>query len=81
MRLYVLFEIYHFLKGDPVSMAGKFKIAEQDVLWSVSHNEGIPEIENMIALDANFGQNIEEIVMKRCRPFSNRRELLESKVR
>ena len=44
MRIYVLFEIYHFLKSDPVSMAGKYKIAEQDVLWSVSHNDGPPEI-------------------------------------
>ena len=39
MRMYVLFEIYHFLKSDPVAIAGKFKISEQDVLWSVSRNE------------------------------------------
>lgn len=65
--------MYYFLKGDPVSMAGKFKIAEQDVLWSVSHNDGPPEIENIISLDVNFIQNVEDVVMKRCRPFVNRR--------
>ena len=42
MRLYVLFEIYHYLKGDPVTMAGKFKMTEHDILWAVSHNDGTP---------------------------------------
>lgn len=81
MRLYVLFEIYHYLKGDPVTMAGKFKMTEHDILWAVSHNEGTPDIENIISLDPNFLQNVEDNVMKRCRPFVNRRDLLESKVR
>ncbi len=38
MRLYVLFELYYFLKGDPVTIAGKFKLREQDVLWTVRKN-------------------------------------------
>lgn len=38
MRLYVLLEIYHFLKGDPVTIAGKFRLREQDVLYTVSKN-------------------------------------------
>ena len=73
MRLYVLFEIYHFLKGDPVTMAGKFRVSEQDVLWSVSRNDEPGDISNLVALDPNFLQVIEETVMKRCRPFINRR--------
>jgi|688.fasta_scaffold1239409_1 hypothetical protein len=39
MRIYILLELYHFLKGDPVTVAGKFRLREQDVLWSVSKNE------------------------------------------
>ena len=38
MRIYILLELYHFLKGDPVTIAGKFRLREQDVLWSVSKN-------------------------------------------
>lgn len=81
MRLYVLFEIYHFLKGDPVTMASKFRIGEQDVLWAVSRNEEPGDISNLINLDPNFLPTVEDTVMKRCRPFISKRELLESKVR
>lgn len=59
MRIYVLFEIYHFLKGDPVALAGKYKIGEQDVLWSVSKNDPPSEIESLVNLDPNFSQQIE----------------------
>ena len=81
MRLYVLFEIYHFMKGDPVGLAGKYRIGEQNVLESISRNDPPSEISNLVALDPNFIQNVEETVLKRCRPFLNRRELLDSKVR
>lgn len=38
MRLYVLLELFHFLKADPVTVAGKFRLKEQEVLWAVSKN-------------------------------------------
>lgn len=38
MRLYVLLELYHFLKADPVTVAAKFRLKEQEVLWAVSKN-------------------------------------------
>lgn len=38
VRLYVLLEIHHFLKGDPVAAAAKFRLREQDVLFSVARN-------------------------------------------
>lgn len=62
-------------------MANKYKIGEQDVLWSVSRNEESGDISGLITLDPNFIQNVEDTVLKRCRPFISRRELLESKFR
>ena len=38
MRLYVLLELYHFLKADPVTVAAKYRLKEQEVLWAVSKN-------------------------------------------
>jgi hypothetical protein len=38
MRIYVLMEIYYFFKNDPVAMAVKFKIKEEDVLWAITRN-------------------------------------------
>jgi hypothetical protein len=32
MRIYTLLEIYHFLKSDPVTFAGKYRMREQDIL-------------------------------------------------
>lgn len=81
MRLYVLFEIYHFLKGDPVSIAGKYRLSEQHILWAIGRNEEPVDIASLVSLDPNFQQNVEDTVIKRCRPFVSRRELLESKVR
>lgn len=81
MRLYVLFEIYHFLKGDPVTIASKFRLREQDVLWTVSKNQQPNDIADLISLDSGFISLVEETVQKRCRPFSNKRDLLEGKVR
>lgn len=58
MKLYTLFEIYYFLKNDPVAMAAKFRINEQDVLWSVSRNDEPSDLSTLISLDPNFLQNI-----------------------
>lgn len=76
MRLYVLLEIYHFLKGDPVTIAAKFRLREQDVLYTVSKNEQPSDISDLINLDTGFLSLVEETVQKRCRPFSNKRDLL-----
>jgi hypothetical protein len=73
MRLYVLLELYHFLKGDPVAVAGKFRLREQEVLWAVSKNEQPTDIADLLALDPAFLPQLEETVQKRCRPFSGKR--------
>lgn len=54
MRLYLLLEVYHFLKGDPVNIAGKFRLREQDVLWTISKNESPTNISDLINLDSAF---------------------------
>ena len=54
MRLYVLLELYFFLKGDPVAVAAKFRFREQDVLSAVSRNEQPGDIADMLFLDTAF---------------------------
>jgi hypothetical protein len=54
VRLYMLMEIYHFLKGDPVTIAGKFRLREQDVLYAVSRNEQPSDISDLVSLDSAF---------------------------
>ena len=73
--------MYHFLKGDPVTVAGKFKLREQDVLWAINKNEPPSDIALLLSLDPTLGESLEEVVTKRCRPFVNKRELLAVKVR
>ena len=81
MRLYVLLEFFHFLKGDPVAVAGKFRLREQEVLYAVSKNEQPSDLADLLVLDSGFLPQLEDAVQKRCRPFSGKRNLLEGKVR
>lgn len=81
--LYTLMEIYHFCKSDLVTIASKYQVKDGNVINQAFRNlpADVNSLPAMIGLEENFMEYIDSIVQKRCRPFYNKRDYFDSKIR
>lgn len=76
-------EIYHFSKSDLVTVASKYQLKDGDVISQAFRNlpADVNTLPSIIGLETTFMEYIDSIVQKRCRPFYNKKDYFDSKIR
>ena len=78
-----MFEIYHFTKSDAVSASNKFELDQSLILDTINSSNNTVETLNGegLKLSPEFKGYLYNIVNKRCRPFINKRDFLQGKMK